>query len=42
MVISSMAAVLKVAEENKLPVVAGESNAVENGALATIGYEEES
>ncbi|MTI80787.1 MAG: ABC transporter substrate-binding protein [Firmicutes bacterium] len=37
MVISSLPAVLKVAEENQIPVVAGESNSVENGALATIG-----
>nr|WP_204615141.1 ABC transporter substrate-binding protein [Desulforadius tongensis] len=39
MVISSLPAVLKVAEENKIPVIAGEINAVKNGALATIGIE---
>lgn len=39
MVISSMAAVLKVAEENKIPVISGESNSVENGALATVGID---
>ena len=39
MVISSLAAVLKVAEENKIPVIAGESDSVENGALATIGID---
>lgn len=39
MVISSLSAVLKVAEENKIPVIAGESNSVENGALATIGID---
>ena len=39
MVISSLAAVLKVAEENKLPVIAGESNSVEKGALATVGID---
>ncbi|SFQ95113.1 ABC transporter substrate-binding protein [Desulfoscipio geothermicus] len=39
MVISSLAAVLQVAEENKIPVIAGESNSVEQGALATIGLD---
>ncbi|MEG6522300.1 ABC transporter substrate-binding protein [Desulfotomaculum sp. 1211_IL3151] len=39
MVISSMAAVLKVAEDNKIPVISGESNSVENGALATVGID---
>ncbi|GAB6180255.1 ABC transporter substrate-binding protein [Desulfotomaculum defluvii] len=39
MVISSVAAVLKVAEENKLPVITGEVSSVENGALATIGID---
>ncbi|AQS59201.1 ABC transporter substrate-binding protein [Desulforamulus ferrireducens] len=39
MVISSLAAVLKVAEENKLPVIAGEGDSVENGALATVGID---
>ncbi|MEN6461567.1 MAG: ABC transporter substrate-binding protein [Syntrophomonas sp.] len=39
MVISSIASVLKVAEENKIPVIAGESNSVESGALATVGID---
>lgn len=39
MVISSLAAVLKVAEENKLPVIAGESDSVAKGALATVGID---
>lgn len=39
MVISSLAAVLKVAEENKLPVITGEGDSVEKGALATIGID---
>lgn len=39
MVISSLSAVLKVAEENKIPVFAGEGDIVRNGALATIGIE---
>ena len=39
MVISSLAAVLKVAEENKLPVITGEVSSVEKGALATIGID---
>ncbi len=39
MVISSLAAVLKVAEENKIPVIAGESDSVEKGALATVGID---
>ena len=39
MVISSLSAVLKVAEENKIPVFAGEADIVKNGALATIGIE---
>lgn len=39
MVISSLAAVLQVAEENKIPVLTGESNSVEEGALATIGLD---
>lgn len=39
MVISSLAAVLKVAEDNKLPVFSGESNSVENGAIATVGID---
>lgn len=39
MVISSLAAVLQVAEDNKIPVIAGESNSVEQGALATVGID---
>ena len=39
MVISSLSAVLQVAEENKIPVIAGESNSVEEGALATLGID---
>lgn len=39
MVIASLAAVLQVAEENKIPVIAGESNSVEQGALATLGLD---
>lgn len=39
MVVSSLAAVIKVAEDNKIPVIAGESNSVENGALATVGID---
>lgn len=39
MVITSLAAVMKVAEENKLPVVVGEVNALKSGGLATVGIE---
>lgn len=39
MVISSMSSVIKVAEANKIPVIAGESNSVEAGALATVGID---
>ncbi|MEG6616949.1 ABC transporter substrate-binding protein [Peptococcaceae bacterium 1198_IL3148] len=39
MVISSLPAVMKVAEENKLAVICGESDAVKSGALATIGID---
>ncbi|MDD2235262.1 MAG: ABC transporter substrate-binding protein [Desulfitobacteriaceae bacterium] len=39
MVISSISSVIKVAEENKIPIIAGESNSVETGALATIGID---
>lgn len=39
MVISSLSSVIKVAEENKIPVIAGESESVEKGALATIGID---
>lgn len=40
-VISSLSAVLQVAEENKIPVIAGEGNSVEEGALATLGIDYE-
>ena len=40
-VISSLPAVLQVAEENKIPVIAGEGNSVEEGALATLGIDYE-
>lgn len=39
MVISSLSSVLKIAEANKIPVIAGESNSVESGALATVGID---
>jgi putative ABC transport system substrate-binding protein len=39
MVISSLASVIKIAEENKIPLIAGESEAVKNGALATVGID---
>lgn len=39
MVITSLSAIMKVAEENKLPVVVGEIDALKNGGLATIGIE---
>ncbi len=39
MVISSLAAVLQVAEAEKIPVIAGESNSVEQGAMATLGID---
>lgn len=39
MVIASLAAVLQVAEQNKIPVIAAESNSVEQGALATLGID---
>lgn len=38
-VISAIASVITVAEENKIPVIAGESESVKNGALATIGID---
>jgi len=38
-VVSAIAGVLRVAEEHKIPVVAGESKTVEAGALATIGID---
>jgi putative ABC transport system substrate-binding protein len=39
MVVSSIAAVLGVAEANKIPVVAGEENSVKSGAIATYGID---
>lgn len=39
MVVSSLAAVIKVAEDNKIPVFGAESNTVESGALATVGID---
>jgi putative ABC transport system substrate-binding protein len=39
MVVSSIAAVLGVAESQKIPVVAGEENSVKSGAIATYGID---
>lgn len=39
MVVSALAAVLKVAENNKIPVFGAESNVVESGAVATVGVD---
>jgi len=39
MVVSSIAAVLTVAEEQKIPVIAGEENSVKSGAIATFGID---
>jgi putative ABC transport system substrate-binding protein len=39
MVISSLASVVKVAEENKIPIISGESESVQNGAIATVGID---
>jgi putative ABC transport system substrate-binding protein len=39
MVVSSIAAVLGVAEAHKIPVVAGEENSVKSGAIATYGID---
>ncbi|MGO0063137.1 ABC transporter substrate-binding protein [Brevibacillus fluminis] len=39
MVVSSIAAVIGVAEANKIPVVAGEENSVKSGAIATYGIQ---
>ncbi len=38
-VVASVAGVLQVAEQHKIPVIAGESNTVEAGALGTIGID---
>jgi len=39
MVVSSIAAVLKVAEDQKIPVIAAEENSVKSGAIATFGID---
>lgn len=39
MVVSSIAAVVGVAEANKIPVIAGEENSVKSGAIATYGIQ---
>ncbi len=39
MVVSSLAAVISVAEAHKIPVVAGEENSVKSGAIATFGLD---
>lgn len=39
MVVSSLAAILKVAEDQKLPVIAAEENSVKSGAIATYGID---
>ncbi len=39
MVVSSLAAVIKIGEQNRLPIFAAESNSVENGAIATVGID---
>jgi putative ABC transport system substrate-binding protein len=39
MVVSSLAAILTVAEEHKIPVIAGEDNTVKSGAIATYGID---
>ncbi|HBR35368.1 MAG TPA: sugar ABC transporter substrate-binding protein, partial [Firmicutes bacterium] len=36
-VVSAFSSVLKVSEENKIPIIAGEENLVSQGALATVG-----
>lgn len=36
-VVSAVSSVVKVAEENKIPIIAGEDGAVSQGALATVG-----
>jgi len=38
-VVSALESVLQVAEENKIPVIAGEGDSVERGALATLGID---
>lgn len=39
LVVSSIAAVLSVAEDQKIPVIAGEENSVKSGAIATYGID---
>lgn len=39
MVVSSLAAILKVAEDQKIPVIAAEENSVKSGAIATYGID---
>ncbi|MEQ8200639.1 MAG: ABC transporter substrate-binding protein [Syntrophomonadaceae bacterium] len=39
MVVSSLASVVKIGEDNKIPVFGAESNTVENGAIATVGID---
>ncbi|HEX3011365.1 MAG TPA: ABC transporter substrate-binding protein [Syntrophomonadaceae bacterium] len=39
MVISALSSVVKVAEDNKIPIIAGESESVKNGAVATVGID---
>ncbi len=39
MVVSALASVVKVGEDNDIPVFGAESNTVENGAVATVGID---
>lgn len=39
MIISSLSAIIKVAEEHQIPVITGETDSVVNGALASIGID---
>lgn len=39
MVVSSLASVIKIGEQNKIPVFAAESDSVQNGAIATVGID---
>ncbi len=39
MVVSSLAAILTVAEQHKIPVIAGEENSVKSGGIATYGID---
>lgn len=38
-VVSAFSSVVKVAEENRIPIIAGEANTVPQGALATVGVD---